>query len=259
VRDFTIDTYKSLLNGLIKAGYDFQTYAQFVKHPKEKCIILRHDVDDKKLNSFLFAEIQHSLGIKGTYYFRNIPQSFDAGIMKRLQNMGHEIGYHYETMDTAKGNVDKAYEEFSQHLKEFRNHVSIETICMHGSPMSKFDNRDIWKKYNYKESGIIAEPYFDLNFNAVFYLTDTGRRWDGNKVSVRDKAMNANSINNPDFLKRSYHSTFQIISDLQHNNFPSQVMFTFHPQRWSNKPFEWLKELVLQNIKNTIKRLIVKE
>ncbi len=49
------------------------------------------------------------------------------------------------------------------------------------------DNRDLWKRYDYRDFGIIAEPYFDLDFDEVFYLTDTGRRWDGHKVSVRDK------------------------------------------------------------------------
>ncbi len=58
---------------------------------------------------------------------------------------------------------------------------------MHGSPLSKWDNRDLWKKYDYRDFGIIAEPYFDLDFDEVFYLTDTGRRWDGSSVSVRDK------------------------------------------------------------------------
>ncbi len=36
-------------------------------------------------------------------------------------------------------------------------------------------------------AGIIGEPYFDVDFSRVFYLTDTGRRWDGDAVSVRDK------------------------------------------------------------------------
>ena len=58
---------------------------------------------------------------------------------------------------------------------------------MHGSPLSKWDNRDLWKRYNYRDYGIIAEPYFDLDFDEVFYLTDTGRSWNNSKASVRDK------------------------------------------------------------------------
>jgi hypothetical protein len=129
---------------------------------------------------------------------------------------------------------------------------------MHGSPLSKFDNRDIWKKYSYKELNLIAEPYFDLNFNEVFYITDTGRRWDGHKVSIRDKAMASSNIINNDFLTRIYNTTPQIISDLEQNNFPNKVMFTFHPQRWTNNPLAWYKEFVWQNSKNLIKKFIVK-
>ena len=43
--------------------------------------------------------------------------------------------------------------------------------------------------YDYRDYGIIAEPYFDVDFDEVFYLTDTGRRWDGDSVSVRDKVL----------------------------------------------------------------------
>jgi hypothetical protein len=45
----------------------------------------------------------------------------------------------------------------------------------------------LWKRYDYRELGIIGEPYLDVDFDEVFYLTDTGRRWDGEAVSVRDK------------------------------------------------------------------------
>jgi len=31
------------------------------------------------------------------------------------------------------------------------------------------------------------EPYFDVDFKEVLYLTDTGRRWDGDAFNIRDK------------------------------------------------------------------------
>ncbi len=125
--------------------------------------------------------------------------------------MGHEIGYHYETMDTCKGSIDKAYNEFCRNLDKFRTLAEIKTISMHGSPMSKFDNRDIWKKYDYRKLGILAEPYFDINFNELFYITDTGRRWDGHLYNVRDKATTANPVTNPEFLKLRFRHTSDII------------------------------------------------
>jgi len=39
--------------------------------------------------------------------------------------------------------------------------------------------------------------------------------------------------------------------------FPERVMFTFHPQRWTDRPVLWLRELLLQNMKNVVKGMIV--
>ena len=69
---------------------------------------------------------------------------------------------------------------------------------MYGSPMSSFDNREIWKKYDYKQPGIQAGPCFDINFNQPYYITNTGRRWNGHLYNVRDKAAKENPITNPE-------------------------------------------------------------
>ncbi|MFH1004419.1 MAG: hypothetical protein V1781_02840 [Bacteroidota bacterium] len=257
--DFTIQAYQKLLNALQQFGFEFLPYKFFQTKTyavNQKSITLRHDVDTHKKNSLHFAKIQNAIGITGTYYFRTIPQSYDEKMILEMSAMGHEIGYHYETMSTSNGNVDKAYDEFCRNLEMFRKIVPVSTICMHGSVMSKFDNRDIWKKYDYKKLGLLAEPYFDLDFNQTFYLSDTGRRWDG-QFSIRDKAMDKNAYNNPDFLKRSYHSTFDIIKDIERKNFPNQVMMTFHPQRWTDNKMLWYKELLIQNLKNQVKRLLI--
>lgn len=261
--DFTIKKYKEFLNLLIKQEYTFQTFSEYLKSPAKKTVILRHDVDDRKENSLHFAQIQHSLGITGSYYFRNVPQSYDESIIKEIAGLGHEIGYHYETMDTASMKVqisnsntknqsevivDKAYEEFCITLEKFRKIVPVTTICMHGSPRSKYDNKDIWKKYDYKKLGLIGEPYYDIDFQKVAYLTDTGRRWNGDKVSVRDKVASPYNFN--------FRTTQDIIAGI--NQLPDHVMFTFHPQRWNDKPFEWLKELIMQNLKNEVKRVLMR-
>ena len=71
-----------------------------------------------------------------------------------------------------------AIDDFRLNLEKLRKFYPVKTICMHGSPLSKWDNRDLWKKYNYRDYGIIGEAYFDIDFGEVLYLTDTGRRWD---------------------------------------------------------------------------------
>ena len=106
--DFTVKKYEELLKALIAQNYTFQTFNNYLKSPNSKVVLLRHDVDDLPENSLRFAKIQYELGIKGVYYFRAVPQSWDVKIIKEIASLGHEVGYHYETMDTADGNVDKA-------------------------------------------------------------------------------------------------------------------------------------------------------
>ena len=255
--DFTIKQYTQLLTSLQDAGFFFKTFAQHLSEPiASKQLILRHDVDLLPQNSLRFAKIQAELGIKGSYYFRAVPESWDEGIIKEIASMGHEVGYHYETMDTAKGNVDLAYEQFCEHLENMRKLVEVKTICMHGSPRSKFDNKDIWEKYDYKKLGIIGEPYYDVDFDKVFYLTDTGRKWDGWKTSVRDKVPQQEEWNRQGLV---FHSTNDIIKAAENNKLPQYIMFTMHPQRWTDSKMKWFKELVLQNAKNQVKKILIKK
>ncbi len=102
--------------------------------------------------------------------------------------------------------------------------------------------------------GIIGEPYFDVDFSKVLYLTDTGRRWDGEKVSVRDKVNYQLRIMNYELKK-----TEDIIRAAKNEILPNQIMITTHPQRWTNNPIAWTKELVMQNVKNVVKGVLVKK
>ena len=251
--DFTISKYINLVDSLCKVKVIDSFYNMCSS--SSNVVVLRHDVDRLPENSLRFANIQSDFGIRGSYYFRVLTEIWEEEIINEISEMGHEIGYHYETMDTANGDMDKAWDLFRWNLDKFRKLVDVKTVCMHGSPRSKFDNRDLWKKYDYRTLGIIGEPYYDIDFNEVFYLTDTGRRWDGWKVSVRDKVPQQEKWIRDGLV---YHTTDDIIEALKNNTFPDKAMFTFHPQRWHDNPLLWTRELFSQNIKNTVKRLLVR-
>jgi len=245
--DFTVKEYKKLLLALKDQSYTFQTFNEFINNPNERSIVLRHDVDLLPYNSLAFAKIQAKEGVRGVYYFRAVPESWNEKIIKEIAQLGHEIGYHYENLTTCKGDLEKGIQDFKKNLEALRELSSVSTICMHGSPMSKFDSKDLWKENDYRDFDIIGEPYFDVDFKEVFYLTDTGRKWDGNKVSVRDRVNSSFNL--------SFHSTQNIIDALNQNELPDKIMFTFHPQRWNDNLMMWSKELVFQNTKNIVKRL----
>ena len=283
MRDFTLHIYRQLLESLLEQGYHFLTFEQYCasstasaegetvsigedrlesdrltpspfNRVTDKFILLRHDVDLKAANSLRTAQIEHELGIQASYYFRVVPQSNQPDIIRAIADLGHEIGYHYEDMSIMQGDVEKAYEHFVQQLTYFRQFYPVRTICMHGAPTSQWDGKDLWKHYSYRELDIIGEPYFDIDFSQMFYLTDTGRCWDGYKVSVRDKIPLYQDQWNAQGLV--YHNTTDIIRAAKQHTLPPRIMITTHPQRWSNSLVAWMKELVVQSLKNIIKRLI---
>ena len=250
MRDFTLRMYEFLLDILAVNGYKFQTVEDFVIYPLSKVIILRHDIDKMPLNALKFAKLEKSKNIHSTYYFRIVPDSYVPSIIGEISAKGHNVGYHYEDVDLSKGDIDKAYISFQKNLEKLRKIAPVKTICMHGSPLSKYDNRRLWDKYDYREEEIICEPYLDIDFNKILYLTDTGRRWDSNEVSIRDKVNSAYNF--------QIKSTDQLINLIQEHQLPDQIMINTHPQRWNDNIFYWTRELLAQNFKNQVKKIIVK-
>ena len=252
MRDFTLKIYDELLRAALAAGYTLTSYEDYIVNggKYKKVFILRHDVDALPLNSLRTAQLEHKAGARGSYYFRVVPQSLDPEIIRAIAALGHEIGYHYEDMALTKGDPDKAFRHFKEKLALFRTFYPVRTICMHGSPLSKWDNRDLWKTHNYRELGIIGEPYFDLDFSKVLYVTDTGRSWNKTDSSVRDKVQSGYSFR--------FRHTKDLISAFRGNSLPDVIMLNIHPQRWTDNYYFWILELILQNLKNIIKRFLVK-
>lgn len=255
--DFTIKRYTQLLQTLKESNYKFQTFEQFICNPlPDKVAILRHDIDRLPKNALQLAKIENSFGIKASYFFRMIKGIWDESIALQIKELGHEIGYHYEDVSLTNGDLNKALELFKEHLAIIQKVYPVKTICMHGSPMSKWDSKILWNTYDYKSLGIIGEPYFDVNYAKVLYVTDTGRKWNNQSISVRDK-IQASKSDNLQFLYK-FKNTKDIILALQKNNLPGQLMINSHPQRWFNFGPLWIKEYLLQNAKNVVKWLLIK-
>ena len=249
--DFTLKIYKQLLFEIQQVGYEFITFEEYCEGKRPaKFVMLRHDVDLRAGHSLATAQEEAVLGMKASYFFRVVPQSNQPDKIMAMAALGHEIGYHYEDLSLFKGDMKAAVAHFEKQLNHFRQFYPVRTVCMHGSPASRYDNRDLWKQYNYRDFGVIGEPYFDVDFEDVFYLTDTGRCWDGDKYSVRDKVKSS--------FTQSYHSTADIIRAAQAGTLPPRMMITTHPQRWTDHRLEWLLELVSQNVKNIVKRWLSK-
>jgi hypothetical protein len=246
--DFTLQTFQKLLDTLCGTGHAFQTVSQYLKNPAPLAVMIRHDVDRKPENALKMAELEHRLNIPASYYFRIVKESFHSAIIKQISAWNHEIGYHYEDLTLCRGDTKNAILSFKKNLETFRDLVPIETICMHGSPLSPWDNRLLWEHYHYHDFSIIGEPYFDLDFDKILYLTDTGRRWNGQDASIRDKISQSQ--------QKLIKNTGQLIEFISTSP-PATLMLNIHPERWEDNYLPWLQQLIWQNLKNIIKRTIV--
>lgn len=245
-RDFTLGKYQELCKILLKSGYSPLTVWDYLgggSRKSEKTVIFRHDVDRKILNTLHMAELEYELGIRSTYYFR-YPYTFIPETIRRIHDMGHEVGYHYETLSKAKGDLDKGIDLFKRELASFREipGCEIRTICMHGSPLSRYDNRDLWKKYDFRDYDIEGEAYLSMTGNDLIYLTDTGRTWAA-KYSVRDAIPGAKGI---PVVETTDDLIEWICSERKDG-----LYLAVHPERWAITKGEWAVSYVKDVVMNT--------
>ena len=67
--DFTIEKYRGLLEAL--KGH--------------KAFALRHDVDLRPEYSLLVAQVEAAVGVRATYYFRTVPESYSESFKSILE------------------------------------------------------------------------------------------------------------------------------------------------------------------------------
>ncbi len=148
-------------------------------------IILRHDVDDNIKYAVTMADMENSFGVYSTYYIRRKPRVWKPKMISYIASLGHEIGYHYEVLSAAKGDIKKAKNIFLRELIQLRKYAEVSTCCMHGNIFSKWDNRDFWKIESLSSYGLTMEAYLSLSNFDIYYFSDSGYTW-SNKYCVYD-------------------------------------------------------------------------
>ncbi len=255
--DFTLEKYKTLCETISNSSYTTFTFEQYFnqENPPKNCILLRHDVDRNISNAHKMAMIEQRLNLVSTYYCRTTERVFKPEYFQEIAAMGHEIGYHYETLDKAKGDVEEAIKIFGQELNAFREFINIKTVCMHGNPFSPWLNSNIWNKYDFRDFGIIGEPYLSLDYKDVIYLTDTGRTWADKNIRVKDVIKDKDHQKN-NLLIGNISTTDDIINLIKEEQYP-RICLLAHPDRWHGHLIDWTGELILQNLKNIGKAGII--
>ena len=151
----TLDQYTEILSRLKGEGINFlrikDSLSKDAIMPNRINCFLRHDVDFDIESAYDMAVEENRLGICSTYYIlRTDTASFswskkgaaDRGIkmMKIMQDMGHEIGLHYDVFGDwfceDPKHVDSKIKDDLEFMRQ--NGIKVETCAAHGSArMSK--------------------------------------------------------------------------------------------------------------------------
>lgn len=166
--------------------------------------------------------------------------------------MGHEIGYHYEVLDKARGEFALAERIFRQELAGMRSIADVKTAAMHGNPLSRWDNREFWTYHHPAEFGLLGEAYISMKEKDLVYLTDTGRGWNRMVFNVRDKIPFEGGTFMPPF-----RSTWDLMKALGERRF-GKVYLQVHPNRWTSGTFQWYSQWVEDLFLNAVKWVLSK-
>ncbi|RJP36930.1 MAG: hypothetical protein C4548_15055 [Desulfobacteraceae bacterium] len=252
MKDFTLLAYKHYLQAITSAYTNIYRFDAFFDLPEkpQKFILIRHDVDRRPHKALEMAQLEYDMRICSTYYFRAKRHVFKPQIIRQIADLGHEIGYHYESLSDADGDMTSALNDFEYDLKRFRKIVPVKTIAMHGRPFSPYDNRNLWKSPEnidklHKKFAILGEVYLHIDYSDIAYITDTGRTWrslEANKMDIVNSNINVDITDGNLLYQR-----------LKNGDWPKAV-FQIHPERWARHKSEFILQFIKDNLINILKR-----
>ncbi len=184
----TYKEYREFCQQICSTGVSLYTVEKACKNIgdlNKPFIIIKHDVESKPEKALKISKIEHSFGIKTTYYVHSffLHNPKNVAILKEIISLGHEVGYHYDVLDSNDGDKNNAIQEFKETLSRFSdNGFAIKTICPHGNPLKKrvdyssnkdfFLDTEIRKLFNNIVDVYITFP--DILEKDYLYITDAG-------------------------------------------------------------------------------------
>lgn len=244
-RDFTLKAYAGIVEAALAARYRPVRVGDWLDgfRSDEPVIVLRHDVDRRPENALAMAHLEAARGVQATYYFRTVGSAFNPAIIREIAAMGHEIGYHYEDFYTAKYDADKAYALYLKNLAAVREIAPVRSIAMHGSPLAKHSNMELWNHCSFAESGV-KDCILSEDWSQFLFFTDTGRSFDARLTNLRDAigGKRAPGV-----------ATSAAVAEHLETHRPVLVQLSVHPERWSDEFWAWSRQLATDAAANSVK------
>lgn len=170
-REFSLRGYKQLITVFLENNYETSSFYNAL--PDKPNLILRHDIDFCTSRAVDLAEIEASLGVKSHYYvlitteFYNLSSSYNLKNIKRIIQLGHEVGLHFDA--SLYGNdiklLDKAAGRECDILETIFD-FSVKSISFHRPAKSLIG-------YDKKIAGRL-HTYQKAFFSEISYISDSG-------------------------------------------------------------------------------------
>ncbi len=202
IPNFTIQSYSELLKYFHKS-HSYITFSEYDQLHENNVILLRHDIDYSLQYAYEFAKIEKSLGVKASYFllfsspFYNLLDQENIGFARKIVELGHEVGLHYDVNVISNGNGLDPYSLFNLEINLLGNLIGkpIKTIAMHNPSIS---GEDIFRSTNYIN-------VYDKKFvEDIAYFSDSCAAW-----------------------RNSF------VEHIKRNNFPNRMQLLTHPILWS--------------------------
>lgn len=173
---FELNEFENLITSLHQVGYGFDLISNFRSNVLSlPTIYLRHDIDVHIAGIERIAEIEAANNVTATYYVLltqhyNPMQTDNRKILRRLIELGHEIGLHYD-LATYPQDLDVAQAHLRWEAAVLAEIVGapIRTITMHQPHKGLPDPFLMQDEYIHPHS-----PKFQAD---LVYVSDSCRAW----------------------------------------------------------------------------------
>lgn len=223
-------------------------------------LVLKHDVETNVKYAYRIAQIEHNYGHRGSYYVQAylLNDENNVQLLKKMQMMGHEISYHYDVMDSCKGNLDLAIKEFECNKQIFEaNGFVINTVCQHGNPIVErigyTSNRDFFRSDRVKKiypeiSDIMVNFQSSYNTDYIYY-SDAGRCF----KQIYDP-LNNDIVDSAE-KDVAYKNLDDVLEMIVCN---SRNIISIHPHRWTQSAVFYAVKTLLFHVVKKMAKLMMK-
>lgn len=172
---FSLGKYARCLSKAVDLDYAVLRVCQTVKPLPEKCLILRHDIEYSVDCAVRMAELEHEHGVRSSYFvlahsvFYNPFTPLNTTRIRRIIELGHEIGLHYETYYFEDNNLSatEGIRSDAAYMERMFD-VRIQSISQHRPARSSFVE-ELGKHF--------IDAYRPELIYGMYYISDSGCKW----------------------------------------------------------------------------------